>query len=240
MDVGRAFRFVFEDRDWVAKLLLGGVILLIPIFGVFALTGYMIAVIRRVLNADPNPLPDWSELGQRFVDGLLVSVAGLVYALPGLLLACPIFFVWVLPALGGESEDLATALASVAGIVAIGLSCIVFLYGLLLVFLTPVIYLQYAGYGRIGACLRVGDIARFTLRNVGDLFLLLLIVVALSAGISLVASLIGGVSNLIPCVGPVIAILFILATLPASVWLMAFQAHLIGQIGRKSGLPSPR
>lgn len=239
MDVGKAFSFAFEDRDWVTKLLVGGLILLIPIFGGFALLGYMVTVIRRVLNGDPNPLPEWSDLGQKFVDGLLIWVATLIYALPLLILSCPIFFVWVLPALGGESEDAMAALTGVAGVLTIGLGCLFFLYSLFLIFLTPAIYLQYAGHGRLGACLRFGDVFRFALQNLGTLLLYLLIVVAASTGISLVASLLVGAVNVIPCIGQLIAVLFALAMLPLAVWLTAFQGHLIGQVGRRSGLPTP-
>ena len=39
MDIGKAFGFVFEDEQWVSKILLGAAIMLIPIFGLFALIG---------------------------------------------------------------------------------------------------------------------------------------------------------------------------------------------------------
>lgn len=240
MDVGKAFSFVFEDRNWFTKLVVGGLIALIPIFGIFALMGYMIAVIRRVMDEDPNPLPEWSDLGQKFVDGLLIWVAGLIYALPMLLLLCPVVFVWILPALGGEREDAIAALTSVAGLVTIGLGCIILLYALLLVFLGQVINLQYAGHGRLGACLRVGDIVRFTLKNVGNLLLIVIILIGVGAGINLVVGLISGALNMIPCVGQLLAVLLFLALLPLEVWLIALQGHLIGQLGRQSGLPSPR
>ncbi|MCS7179263.1 MAG: DUF4013 domain-containing protein [Anaerolineae bacterium] len=239
MDVGKAFRFVFEDRDWVTKLLLGGLILLIPIFGIFALMGYMITVIRRVLSGDPNPLPDWRELGQKFVDGLLVWVAIFIYTLPALLLSCPVFAVSVLPMLGGENEDLTAVLTGVAGVLVIGLSCLIFLYTFLVAFLAPAIYLQYAGHGRLGACLRVGDIVRFTGRNLGSIFLILLLAVVISAVINVAIILINGaLSVVVPCAGWVAGAVIGLITLPVAVWLTVFQGHLIGQIGRKSGLPS--
>lgn len=239
MDVGKAFSFAFEDRDWVTKLLVGGLIALIPIFGTFALTGYMVAVIRRVLNRDPNPLPEWSDLGQKFVDGLLLWVANLIYALPMLLVACPVFLVWGLPILGGESEDMMAALTGLAGVLTIGLGCIVLLYSLLLTLLVPAIYLQYAGHGRLGACLRFGDVFRFTLQNLGNLLLFLVIVWAIGAGVGFIASLLVGAVNVIPCIGQLIAVLATLAMLPLAVWLLAFQGHLIGQIGQRSGLPTP-
>ena len=58
MDIGGAFSYVFEDEDWIVKILLGAAILLIPIFGQLALVGYGIAILRNVKAGKPQPLPD--------------------------------------------------------------------------------------------------------------------------------------------------------------------------------------
>ena len=87
MDIGKAFGYVFEDIQWTNKILLGSVILLIPIFGPIVLTGYIIAIMRNVVAGDPYPLPDWSNIGENFMDGLMVVLANLIYGLPMILLS---------------------------------------------------------------------------------------------------------------------------------------------------------
>ena len=48
MDIGKAFRFVFEDHDWVTKVLIGGVMSLLSplLIGVFFLAGYSVDLIN--------------------------------------------------------------------------------------------------------------------------------------------------------------------------------------------------
>lgn len=219
MDIGKAFGFVFEDEEWISKILLGALIMLIPIFGQFVLVGYVIVVIRNVMADEPWPLPAWENLGRYFVDGLMFWVATLVYALPFLIILCPIMGVWFLPVLAGEQEDLAAILAGVSGVVSVGLGCLVALYGILLGLLMPVLQIRYAETGEIGACLRFGEIFQFLFANIGNIIIGQLLVWLASV---VVMSVVGGLS-----LG--------LLVLPVSVLLKAFSGHLYGQIGRQAG-----
>jgi len=239
MDLGKALTFTFEDEQWPVKLLVGGVLLLIPLFGSLVLMGYLIATVRNVLAGRPRPLPRWDDLGRLFVDGLLVWVALLIYALPLVLLVCPVVLVWLLPFLGGEHENIVGVLTGLSALTTVGIGCIGFLYGLLLAVLSPAVYLQYAGHGDLGACLRVGDVVRFAFRNLGSILLILLVYLAVAILLGLTISTATGILGWIPCVGWILSLLLTLVWLPASVWLMAFQGHLIGQIGREAGFPSP-
>jgi hypothetical protein len=219
VDIGKAFSFVFEDEEWVQKILLGALISLIPIFGQFAVMGYAIAVIRNVVAGEARPLPDWQNLGQYFVDGLMLWVATFVYALPLLILICPIALVWLLPAFAAEQEDLVNILAGLAGLMSAGLGCLAVLYGILLWLLTPVVRIRYAEAGEIGACLRFGEVFRFLFANIGGILISQLLVWAV--GVVLVSA-VGGLT-----LG--------LLVLPISFWLAIFSGHLYGQISRQAG-----
>lgn len=236
MDIGKAFGFVFEDEEWVSKILLGAAITLIPIFGGFALMGYAVAVVRNVMAGQPRPLPTWDNLGRYFMDGLMFWVATLIYALPLLILICPIALVWLLPAFAGEEEDLVTILASVAGIVSVGLGCLAALYGILLALLTPVVQIRYAETGEIGACLRFGEIFRFLFANVGSIIVSQLLVWVAGVVVGSVVGGLGAVLAIIPICGWILAAALGLLMLPVSVWLMVFSGHLYGQIGRQAGV----
>ncbi len=236
MDIGKALGFVFEDEEWVSKLLLGAVITLIPVFGAFALTGYAIAVTRNCMAGNPRPLPAWTDIGRYFMDGLMFWIATLVYALPLLVLICPVTLVWLLPALAGEQEDLVTILAGVSGLVSVGLGCLAALYGILLSLLAPVLQIRYAQAGELGACLRFGEVFRFLFANIGNILMAQILVWIAGLVLSAIVGAVGGVLGLIPICGWILGLALGLLMLPASVWLMAFSGHMYGQIGRQAGV----
>lgn len=231
MNIGEAIRFAFEDDQWPSKLLLAGVISIIPIFGGAALTGYAISVLRNVEAGSERPLPSWDRLGEYFVDGLLFWVATLIYSVPFLILICPIALVWILPALAGDNQDLVPVLTSMAGLVSAGLGCLSLLYGLLLWLLTPVLQIQFAETGELSSCLRFGEVFRFLFEHVGAIIIAQLLVWAAGLVVTTVLGGIIGVLALIPICGWIVASVLGLAMVPAGAWLMLFAAHLYGQIG---------
>ena len=40
MDIGKSFSFVFEDKKWIEKILIGGILMLVPILGSILMLGY--------------------------------------------------------------------------------------------------------------------------------------------------------------------------------------------------------
>lgn len=87
MDIGRAFTFIREDEEWVTKILLGGLILLIPIVGWLAIVGYMLEVARNVSQGSPRPLPSWNKFGDLLTQGFYGFVIALVYQIPVIILS---------------------------------------------------------------------------------------------------------------------------------------------------------
>jgi hypothetical protein len=162
MDFAKAFSFVFEDPDWVKKVVIGGLVGLIPILGQFLVLGYMVAVGRNVIRGNPQPLPDWGEFGQFLVDGLYAFVISLVYAIPILVATC--FFV-IIMAIGGAFSDNGE-LGAIGGL---GLCCFVpfaVIYGIVMQwFLLPAALARYADTGDAMSALRVGEILAITRAN---------------------------------------------------------------------------
>jgi hypothetical protein len=82
MDYGLAFRYLFNDKRRVQKLLLGGLIMLVPILN-FVIGGYLIQVIKNIRDKLEYPLPEWGEeFGARWVKGLLLYVIMFIYMIP--------------------------------------------------------------------------------------------------------------------------------------------------------------
>lgn len=218
MDFQQAFTFMFKDEDWIKKVLLGILLALVPIFGQFALVGYVLTVVRNVKNGEPRPLPEWDEVVQYFVEGLKYLVVSLVYSLPIVVLSCPLMLIGFLPILAGSNEEAMGILAGVSGVLALILSLPAMLYGLFLTLLSPVLYIQLAETGEISDCLRVREVVRFTFANIGPIIIALLIMIAVA----------------IVIVTPAMFLTLGLLAYPAAVWTNLAFGHLCGQIAKQA------
>ncbi len=234
MDIARAVRYTFEDERWVTKLLLGALIMLIPFFGGLALSGYVVAIVRNVKAGLERPLPEWNDLGTLFTDGLKLWVAELVYNIPIWILLCPITVIWFLPLLSGNDEQTAVILASAAGIVSLGLACIVTLYFVLMCLVMPAVIIRYAETGEIGACLHIGEVFRFAFSHIGQILLTQVLLWAAGLVVGAVVSAVGGALSLIPVCGWATMVPVSLLFLPFNVLVTIFSGHLYGQIAGRA------
>jgi hypothetical protein len=90
VDIARAFTYVTEDERWQNKVVVTLILGIIPIVNV-AVVGYMLDLIRNMIDGMERPLPDWDDLGGQFVDrwvaGLMTILAGILYSVPMIILA---------------------------------------------------------------------------------------------------------------------------------------------------------
>jgi hypothetical protein len=219
MDYGKPFTFMFEDRDWVAKILIGALFVFLSIFlvGIPFVLGYGIEVIRRVAAGRDEVLPAWDDLGDEFVQGLILLVILFIFSLPGLLLSgCSSLFL----------RSLADATRNDAGsaffaLVIFFANALVALYSLIISLLTPAIAIRYAMTRDFGAAFNLSALWRIINANLGAYILVLIL--------SWVASVIAGL-GVIVCV---IGVFF------TAFWSVLVTAHLSGQYYRNflSGTP---
>jgi hypothetical protein len=148
MDLGLAFSFPFQDEDWVRKILVMAVIGIIPIFGWLVWMGWSLEVARRVIRQDPQPLPDYTNLGEYFVDGIKGFIIALVLSLPIIIVSIPFGI------LGAFSEDYAGVYAAIS----ICFSCFALLYGLVLAVAYPAAFGVYAATNQIGDAVNPGKL----------------------------------------------------------------------------------
>lgn len=87
MDIGRAFTFFLDDPGWFRKVLLGALISLIPLVGSFILIGWALAHTRNVYYGSDIPIPEWDDIGNYLVRGLIAWLGALVWALPLVILS---------------------------------------------------------------------------------------------------------------------------------------------------------
>jgi len=173
MDIGSSFTYMFEDESWIKKILIGGIVSLVPIVN-FAAMGYVVEVIRNVRDGRPTPLPEWDQFGQMWMSGLWLFVIFLVYSIPIIILAC---ISGIASAAMGTAIDTASAdVASGAmGIVSICLSCLMGLWGLVIGVLTPAIMIRFAETGQFSSALQFGEIFSIVKVNVGSYLIVLVL-----------------------------------------------------------------
>ena len=213
MDIGKSFTFVFEDEDWIVKILIAAAILTvgilfswliaIPLILAFALIGgYSVEITRRVIHGDPQALPEWDNWGALIADGFKVIVIGIVYALPiiilGLCLGIPI------GVLAEEAEGAASVLTML-------LSCLNFLLAIAMSLVLPAAIAFWVADGELGAAFRFGQIFAFVRDNLKTYLITFLM--------SWVASFVGGLGSIVCGVGA-------LLTAPYG-WMVT--GHLYGQ-----------
>jgi len=227
MDVGKSIGYVFEDKKWSNKLLVGMLISIVPIIN-FALLGWVIDIMRNVARREPQPLPEWGDFGDKFVKGAILFVVSLIYSLPALLITCPLFFI---PFTRGDfGRDGQQALSGMIAGTALLFTCAISIYALLISFLMPAIFLNFARKGTFSACFEFGEIWRIMSKNLGDYIVAWLIIIVISIAVSFVLGIVGTVLAFIPCCGWILAwILFGVA----GVYIMAVFGHLFGQIGEE-------
>lgn len=220
MDVGKSLSFVFEDKRWLEKTLIGGLILLgtlvlswtiIGLFvGVGLLYGYMIEVVRNVRRGEAYPLPEWDNWGDKIVLGLKYLVVYLIWSLPLLIVWIPFA---ILSAIVGNASSADTA-AGILGVASVCLSCLAILYSLVLLLASPGITIRFAERGEITDGLAFSSILAFTREHIGDVIIAIIMVLVVSTLAGIVGTLLCG-----------IGLLF------TSFWATVVQGHLYAQVG---------
>jgi hypothetical protein len=217
MDFGQAFTFVFDDEDWIKKIGLGGLLSLIPIIGWLIVLGWGVEITKRVINKDPEILPDWSDFGGYLMRGFLVFLVVFVYMLPVTIFSGCSGGLTALADSYGEDAIITAAWAITSCI-----SCVIFLYSIATYLILPAAIGKYAITDELGEAFKLNEIFSMVRENLGTYGMVLL------GG--LVASLVSGL-GVIACV---IGVLFTM------VYAMAINGHLWGQAYSvsKTGAPA--
>ena len=183
--VGQAFGWPFRDPSWVSKILIQGLILIIPIVGWIAAAGWLMIAFENA-RAGRDELP---EAGFHLQRG--IGIFG-VYVIYAIVLNIP---AWILDGVGNATGTVVTSSNGftyrVSPISSVG-SIWSFLAGLLLDFLLPSLIVLTFHHGFSGG-LDVGRVWRYATSNMSNSVIagLLIFVTGLIAGLGLIACCIG-------------------------------------------------
>ncbi len=215
LEIDEAFGFVFRSKGWFGKMLLLDLFALLSVVlvGAFFCYGYLIEISRAVRRGE-RELPPWDQLGKKFVDGFLLGIAFLIWAIPllilGGLLAGLIAAIGCTASESGEMTCNPNGLA--VGLIVVLTIVLIALYILLFV-LIPAIWAQFLD-GGLGAALKVAAVFRRAVFKPGITLLVLVMYLATSS----VASL-----------GIIALFIGLLFTFPYAFFV---QSHLYGQFAR--------
>lgn len=236
MDYGKAFTYPQQDADWIKKLaILGGIFLVclvlsplvFPLLGLLLVGGYSIEITRRVITEQAPTLPEWSDFGSLFKNGVFLAVVVVVYSLPNILLTACAQLPTILRSVAAATDpDTAKTLLDVTGplsVLAFCCSCVAFLYSIAIGMILPAAYGRLAVTGEIGSAFQFNQVIGLVRAQPAVYFIVFLI----SAVTSVFAALVG----LIACF---IGIGF------TSAYTVFVTAHLNGQAYRvASGVTGP-
>jgi len=84
MDYGKIIKFPMKDKDWLVKIIVGGILSIIPIVNLIAF-GYEFKTMKNAINLKPG-MPEWKGFTDLFVKGIVVFVIALLYMIVPLII----------------------------------------------------------------------------------------------------------------------------------------------------------
>ncbi len=147
-DIGKAFSLPFKDPSWASKFIIAGLFMLLCLLGIGipVIVGYLIQVTQRAIRREEPALPEWNDIGVKFVLGFKYLVVYFLYLLPVFLLLIPVI---ALAVATSTTDD--PGMVGVLSIVYIfGFTLLVIPYSLLLTAIFPIIAYRFALREKIG------------------------------------------------------------------------------------------
>ena len=220
MDFGKAFAYVFEDKDWIKKLAIGAVLALTGI-GMIPVLGWSLEAARRTHRGEAV-LPEWSDFGKLIVDGLKLIAIFFVWMIPlWVIVGCPS---GIAGAVTGSANRPSDALQALAIMVQVCGGVIGAVYGVIVGVLMPAAAGHLAVTGNLSQAINPTTAFKLVRANPGT-YIIVWLVSGIAAGVlSFVGVLLCGIG------------VFIAAAYHSLIF-----GHLVGQAYRQneSALASP-
>lgn len=212
-DFLKPLTFVFEDPQWIQKLLMGALFSLasVVLIGIFFVNGYLARLVRNVVDGLERPLPEWTDLGDMFAEGAMLFVAALLYMIPLFFLVFLMFPFSVLTNIDNPATEI------LGGGALVILSIVLMPVGLAVAVWVPAALLH--------AAVRRDFRAAFEFRVIGSFLKNNALNYVLAYLDWLVARMAAPLGLALCCVGVFVT----------SFWSMAVAAHAFGQVYRLSG-----
>jgi len=227
MNIERGFRFVFQERNWFGKIIVGGVMMLFSflIIPLLIYYGYLVEVAKRTIKEEQQLLPEWDEIGRKLANGFKLAVIIIVYLIPFFILFGISFPFSTLEFENFKSREIITYIMPLPPNLFLkweltGISFLLFLsslvYIILFALILPFIIGKFAENESINDAFAISDIFSMFRDNIGDAIIVFLLTIFLQ----LLASL-----------GFVLCFVGILLT---GFWASIVQYYLYGELYKKA------
>lgn len=205
MNFSLGFGFIFQDKEWFKKLILPGLVLLIPIVGWMITLGWALRVTKNVISGVEEPLPDL-DFGGDIIRGFFAFLISFIYSLP--VSALSTITGWF----GNWNISGNSASYTLIGVFTALIGLAAFVLGLVTSFITLPAIANYIAYDDFGAAFRLGEVFGLIKTNFGGW-----LIVALGSLLAV---------GLIAPLGAIACIIGLVVTIPYS---FAVMGHLMGQ-----------
>ncbi|MCE5259863.1 MAG: DUF4013 domain-containing protein [Chloroflexi bacterium] len=191
MDASRSFKYVFEDKDWIKKVLIGGVLNIIPVVGWAFTLGYGMRHFKKIREGQELPLPEWDDWGGDFQRGIMILVGFLGYAVPFIILG-------IFSSIFGAAGDDAIQRGNSGGVWMVCTGLITFvevIYGIVLAAWSPAALLSYLKEEKLAAFFKFADIWAIIKTNSKEYITLVLMWLVAMVAASIIGTILCGVGN---------------------------------------------
>lgn len=188
------------------------------------LMGYIMNVYRGT-----KPAPEVESWGKLIVDGILLFIVGIIYAIPIIILEILIVGAAFATKMTGSPSAMMTSLAG-AGILAV----VLIIVAILIALISPIGIIRFARTGKFGEAFNFGEILA-TIRKIGWLsYILALIIIAIIVGIPVLVLwvILMALMVALSIAGMVIAGVILLIVLPI---IAVFEARYLTRVYESAG-----
>ncbi|MFB6108677.1 MAG: DUF4013 domain-containing protein [Haloplanus sp.] len=215
--ISQSIGYLRESDEWVKTVVLGGLFVLLSALVVPAIlvSGYLVRVLRATMHDDDTP-PTFDEWGDLFGDGLRAFAIAVVYGIvPAILAVALAVSAAAAAGVGGRTG------AAVGGMVILVGGFVTLVLGLLAAYVVPAAVANYAERDTLGAGFAFGDLRPVltSARYAGAWARGFLVVV--------VAGIVGGLFNVVPILGAVVAAVVSFYAVVAAYYLVG---HAFGDL----------
>lgn len=191
MNIERGFKFVFREKNWFGKIVVGALMILFSflIIPLLIYLGYLVEVTKRTIKDESELLPDWDNIGRKLANGFKLLVIIMVYLIPFfilLFLSVP-FAKFEIDSF--ENREIVALIPTLIKGEFSGVSLLFFfssiVYAVLFALILPFVVGKFAENESINDAFTISDIFSMFRDNVGDA----VIVFLLSIFVQLLASL---------------------------------------------------
>jgi Protein of unknown function (DUF4013) len=177
MEIIEEIKFPSSNKDWGQKVLIGGILNMIPIIN-FLSSGYNLKVMKEAIENKPE-MPQWEDWGNFFVRGLIAFIISLIYLIiPIIVLLVSLGSMAFAVISAAVSHDKSFALGAIGG--AMGGILISLVLMIIFGFLIPMALAMYVKEDNMSAAFRLGELLSRIKSVFGEYLTVYIVLIVLS------------------------------------------------------------